>query len=376
MAADGRKFLLDRAARLDLALRGDLPRGSRFQRPGRRAARRPRPQAQAVGDSMSKRFIWTALAWTALAALAAGAATPAMAQKTVTIVREIDTDRYDPQKSTSRSGAEVMYMIGDTLVNLDYDMKTLKPGLATSWTRVARRPHLHLQAAQRRHLLLRQEDDREGCGRDLRALARSRDQGPGEVAHGRRRQGHRARRRHGRVQAQEAVLRAALPDDAVLPHHPERRAGQAARRRLRRQGGRRHRPVLPRKLDAAQFDGADQACRLQVGPADLRRHRGAGRQGDLEGRARGEYPRDRAAGRAGRCQPVRALLVAQGPDGRQEALGHQGRELLLELLHRLQGRQGDGERRSRAPGHQPRRRPEGDHRRRHLRLRRCRPTRC
>ena len=57
---------------------------------------------------------------------------------------------------------------------------------------VARRPHLHLQAARRRHLLQRQEDDRQGRGRDLRALARSRDQGPGEVAHGRRRQGHRA----------------------------------------------------------------------------------------------------------------------------------------------------------------------------------------
>jgi peptide/nickel transport system substrate-binding protein len=78
---------------------------------------------------MSKRLIWTALA-----ALAATTATPALAQKTVTIVREIDTDRYDPQKSTSRSGAEVMYMIGDTLVSLDYDMKTLKPGLATSWS--------------------------------------------------------------------------------------------------------------------------------------------------------------------------------------------------------------------------------------------------
>ena len=70
----------------------------------------------------------------ALAATAIGAAAPAMATKAATIVREIDTDRYDPHKSTARSGAEVMYMIGDTLVNLDFDMKTLKPGLATSWT--------------------------------------------------------------------------------------------------------------------------------------------------------------------------------------------------------------------------------------------------
>ena len=78
---------------------------------------------------MSNRLLLAALAATAI-----GAAAPAMAQKTVTVVREIDTDRYDPHKSTARSGAEVMYMIGDTLVNLDYDMKTLKPGLATSWT--------------------------------------------------------------------------------------------------------------------------------------------------------------------------------------------------------------------------------------------------
>jgi peptide/nickel transport system substrate-binding protein len=80
---------------------------------------------------MMKRFVMTA-AVTAAAALTV--ASPAFAQKTVTVVREIDTDRYDPQKSTSRSGAEVIYMIGDTMVNLDYDMKTLKPGLATSWT--------------------------------------------------------------------------------------------------------------------------------------------------------------------------------------------------------------------------------------------------
>src|SRR4029450_13356953 len=78
---------------------------------------------------MSNRLLLAALAATAI-----GAAAPAMAQKTVTVVREIDTDRYDPHKSTARSGAEGVYMMGDTLVNLDYDMKTLKPGLATSGT--------------------------------------------------------------------------------------------------------------------------------------------------------------------------------------------------------------------------------------------------
>lgn len=78
---------------------------------------------------MVKRLILTALGLGLAAALTA----PAFAQKTVTIVREIDTDRYDPHKSTARSTSEVLFMAGDTLVNLDYDMKTVVPGLAKAW---------------------------------------------------------------------------------------------------------------------------------------------------------------------------------------------------------------------------------------------------
>lgn len=72
-----------------------------------------------------------------LAALTAGGiAAPALAQAptSITIVREVDADRYDPHRSTARGASEVLYMMGDTLVSLDYDMQTIKPGLATSWT--------------------------------------------------------------------------------------------------------------------------------------------------------------------------------------------------------------------------------------------------
>jgi peptide/nickel transport system substrate-binding protein len=55
-------------------------------------------------------------------------------QKTITLIREIDTDRYDPHRSTARSTAEVLFMTSDTLVALDYDLKTVHPGLAQSWT--------------------------------------------------------------------------------------------------------------------------------------------------------------------------------------------------------------------------------------------------
>ena len=61
-------------------------------------------------------------------------AAAAPAQNSITIVREIDSDRYDPHKSTARGASEVMFMLADTLVSLDYDMKTIKPGLADSWT--------------------------------------------------------------------------------------------------------------------------------------------------------------------------------------------------------------------------------------------------
>jgi peptide/nickel transport system substrate-binding protein len=73
-----------------------------------------------------------------LAALAAAsgavAAGPAAWAQSVTIVREIDSDRYDPHRSTARAASEVLFMLADTLVSLDYDMKTIKPGLAETWS--------------------------------------------------------------------------------------------------------------------------------------------------------------------------------------------------------------------------------------------------
>ncbi|MEQ9643254.1 MAG: ABC transporter substrate-binding protein [Alphaproteobacteria bacterium] len=73
----------------------------------------------------------TGIAAVLAATLLAGAA---QAETTVVVARQIDTDRYDPHISTARSTAEIMFMAGDTLVTLDYDMKTIRPGLAESWT--------------------------------------------------------------------------------------------------------------------------------------------------------------------------------------------------------------------------------------------------
>lgn len=51
----------------------------------------------------------------------------------ITIVREVDSNNYDPHKSTARAAAEVLFMIGDTLVTLEPDMQTIAPGLAERW---------------------------------------------------------------------------------------------------------------------------------------------------------------------------------------------------------------------------------------------------
>lgn len=77
-----------------------------------------------------------ALALALAAALPTGH--PAEAQQanprnTLVILRQLDSDNYDPPRSTARSASEALYMLGDTLVSVDWDMKTVRPGLAERW---------------------------------------------------------------------------------------------------------------------------------------------------------------------------------------------------------------------------------------------------
>ena len=63
---------------------------------------------------------------------------PALAQPappgTLVVLRSYDADSYDPARSTARSAGEVVYMMADTLTSMDWDMRTVRPGLAKSWT--------------------------------------------------------------------------------------------------------------------------------------------------------------------------------------------------------------------------------------------------
>jgi len=79
---------------------------------------------------MSMRMLFTLL----LFALGAGEAmAQAAPRNTLVVLREIDADNYDPIRSTARGAGEVVYMMSDTLVSLDWDMRTVRPGLAERW---------------------------------------------------------------------------------------------------------------------------------------------------------------------------------------------------------------------------------------------------
>lgn len=58
---------------------------------------------------------------------------PAAAQ-TLTLLRNIDAPHYDPARTSAGATTEISFLTGDTLVGLDYDLKTITPLLAESWT--------------------------------------------------------------------------------------------------------------------------------------------------------------------------------------------------------------------------------------------------
>ena len=52
--------------------------------------------------------------------------------QTLTVMNSVEAAHHDPARTSA--GSMIMYMVGDTLVSLDYDLKTIKPLLAKSWT--------------------------------------------------------------------------------------------------------------------------------------------------------------------------------------------------------------------------------------------------
>src|ERR1044072_2734756 len=56
----------------------------------------------------------------------------AQAESVLTVTAPIEAAHPAPARTSA--GSPLMYLVGDTLVSLDYDLRTVKPLLAKSWT--------------------------------------------------------------------------------------------------------------------------------------------------------------------------------------------------------------------------------------------------
>lgn len=61
------------------------------------------------------------------------AAAPAGAQ-TINYMMNLDAPHYDPHRTSAGTTADILFLLGDTLTTIDFDLKTVKPHLAKSWT--------------------------------------------------------------------------------------------------------------------------------------------------------------------------------------------------------------------------------------------------
>ena len=100
---------------------------------GDASARRAGPPAASLKERIMKRWMIAACLALPISVVSSQGWAQTAPRDTLVVLRSIDADNYDPAKTTARSAGEVDYMLADTLTTIDWDMKTVRPGLATKW---------------------------------------------------------------------------------------------------------------------------------------------------------------------------------------------------------------------------------------------------
>src|SRR5262249_49933366 len=112
---------------------GDLRHRAGGQSAGRCAARRARSKAANISKNEGEALMLTCLRSGMVALGMLSASLPSGAQ-TLNMMKGIDAPHYDAQRTSWGPTSDIVNMIQDTLVALDWDGKTPIPYLAKSWT--------------------------------------------------------------------------------------------------------------------------------------------------------------------------------------------------------------------------------------------------
>ncbi|MFN4088657.1 MAG: ABC transporter substrate-binding protein [Alphaproteobacteria bacterium] len=71
---------------------------------------------------------------TIAATLAAALVAAPAAGQTLNFMMNLDAPHYDPHRTSAGTTANILFLLGDTLTTIDFDLQTVKPHLAKSWT--------------------------------------------------------------------------------------------------------------------------------------------------------------------------------------------------------------------------------------------------
>ena len=162
-------------------------------------------------------------------------------------MKSIDAPHYDAQRTTWAPTSDIVNMFQDTLVALDWDGKTPIPYLAKSWTdQPGRQDSIPSSCATTCTFCSGKKFTAEDVVYSFKRLKDPAIKGPYRLARRQHQGTARARSLHRRVRARRAVLRAAAAAHHVHQRDPQQGERGGAGQGLRRQGRRRHRPVVLR----------------------------------------------------------------------------------------------------------------------------------
>jgi peptide/nickel transport system substrate-binding protein len=192
------------------------------------------------------------------------------------MMKGIDAPHYDAQRTSWGPTSDVVNMIQDTLVALDWDGKTPIPYLAKSWTGQPDGRPTPSSCATTCTFCSGKKFTAEDVIYSLQAAEGARrSRGPFAWRAGDIKELRATRSLHRRVRAAEPFSELLLQLTMFTNVIHNKDSVEALGKDLRHQGRRRHRPVVPRVVAAAHADRAEAPRRLQVGPVDVQ-EQGAG----------------------------------------------------------------------------------------------------